>query len=127
VRLGKRQRSIDILQEYGSGRSHVTYEPSGYVSIPDIAQGPDLKDKHVMVCLHIDMLVERILRFEGVEVDLWEVLSRKVRMASNGRLWRANLVLSQKEPGSNNPLGHTLGHKLINDEEYGENGTDVDS
>jgi len=29
-----------------------------------------------MVFLHIDMLVKRILRFEGVEVELWKILSR---------------------------------------------------
>jgi len=28
-----------------------------------------------MVFLHINMLIKRILRFEGVEVDFWKILS----------------------------------------------------
>ena len=41
--------------------------------------GPDRRDEHVMVFLHINMLIKRILWFEGVEVDLWEILSREFR------------------------------------------------
>ena len=37
-----------------------------------------------MVSLHINMLVERILWFEGVEIQLWEILSRQFRCCQIG-------------------------------------------
>ena len=49
-----------------------------------MAHRPDQRDKHVMVSLHINMLVERILWFEGVKIELWEILSKQFRCCQTG-------------------------------------------
>ena len=49
-----------------------------------MARGADQRDEHIMVFLHINMLVDWILRFEGVEVDVWEILSRQFRCCQTG-------------------------------------------
>lgn len=41
--------------------------------------GPAQRDEHVVVFLHVNVLVKRVLGFEGIEVDLWEILWRQFR------------------------------------------------
>ena len=42
------------------------------------------RDAHVMVSLHINMLVKRILWFEGFETELWEILSSQFQCCQTG-------------------------------------------